>query len=541
MIDRSLNSRIHVMQFIKRRQTSLIEGRMYSPNTRDSLHPTMSEAPFSRDLLLQEDDQSFIRFVSSRAQQFAVLGYTDVAKRLVSQLNGHARYRAITLQTLWFLWASLGEWPTGEEEKMRRKIEKRKKEEGVEGPVTKKDMEDELQRMEGVYADTWFYKAQKNPFTPVPLPKHAQVEELESKEIARGVQDLLDAVLEQLNAAFRDSSTGSVAMDASAWLVSALDLRCLLKERRYEDEGLISIEDLMERFSHRMASNQQIVYLTQCRRAWGVMKDGVLARAVRVNDEKVQAYAKLLEEALEQRMRDGRMKPEPLSMKQMLEALNDNTRTNPDSLEHYLDEPPESLFHDPATPQEIKEVEEQLGIELPADYKEFLAITDGFEATWGGIIPDSPLYPVGEIRWFDDDEDYFIDLTFDPFGTGKAFGPLPTIGKAIEIGTEDIDNVWLLPPSKVREVQDWTSKVLESDKHDEGLKKSLVEAVEDFAGSVEEFMKLEWFLVTWASGGAVSMEQYPSFTAFTREKVERSSRSSEDALRPWRFFGYQCC
>ncbi|KKZ63648.1 hypothetical protein EMCG_02089 [[Emmonsia] crescens] len=501
-----------------------------------------SETQFSRRKLLQSDDSEFVRFISSRAQQFAVLGYIDVAINLVSRLNTHEKYCKANLQTLWLLWASLGEWPVREEEKLKKVIKKKKEEskgsapgraEGAEEAIVMmKDVHDEIQAMEDGYAGTWFhiFTAQSG---------REQVEGLENKDISNGIQRLLASV-EELEPEFRDASTGAAAMEASARLVSALDLRWLLKERGYEQDGLISVGQLMDMFAKRMEANQQLVYLMQSRRAWGALKDGTLAKTIGVNDQKVYAYANELEETLDERIREGRMKLDHLTMRQMLEILDNNTRTNPESLEDYIDGPPKSLLHDPASVEEIAEAERKLGIKPPADYKEFLAVTDGFEQSWGGIISDPPLHPVRDIRWLEDDEDYFIDLELELLGPGFPYGMWPTVGKALEIGSEDINNVWLIPPPKVQEVQNRLSEILKSGECDDELKKRIVDKMETFAGGIEGFMRLEWCLVTWASGGAVSMMSYPSFTAYTRQKVKRSSTGVNDGLRPGRFFGYQC-
>ncbi|EEQ90032.2 uncharacterized protein BDCG_05152 [Blastomyces dermatitidis ER-3] len=250
--------------------------------------------------------------------------------------------------------------------------------------------------------------------------------------ISSGIETLLDS-FEKVKPNSRDASTGAAAMTASATLVSALDLRWLLKERRYAQEGLISVEELVGIFAKRMEANEQLTYLTQSRRAWEALKDGTLAR-----------------------------------------AIDNNTRTNPDSLRDYMDGPPGSLFHDPASLEEIAATERELGIKLPADYKEFIAITDGFEQSWSGIISDPPLHPLDEIRWLEDDEDYFLDLEIELINPGFPYGMWPTVGKSIEIGCEDIDNVWLIPPSKVQEVQGRLLEIMQSGKYDDALKRRLV-------------------------------------------------------------------
>ncbi|KAG5291028.1 hypothetical protein I7I50_00961 [Histoplasma capsulatum G186AR] len=76
-------------------------------------------------------------------------------------------------------------------------------------------------------------------------------------------------------------------------------------------------------------------------------------------------------------------------------------RTNPEGPKCSMDGPPGFLFRNPA-----QETERKLGIKLPADYEEFLSIMNGFEQSRGGIVLDSPLHPVSNIRWLEDNEDY---------------------------------------------------------------------------------------------------------------------------------------
>ncbi|PGH04609.1 hypothetical protein GX51_03442 [Blastomyces parvus] len=517
-----------------------------------------TEIELSLRKLLQLEDDEFLKFVSSRIQQFAILGYTDIAINLISRLNAHSKYCEVEVQHLWLLWATLGKWPVGEEEKVKQRItekraekrenkrRKRAREEGggaregaKEADVTMEDVYDEIRAVEAEYARTWFHEARKRVFKA--KSRRAVVEGLGNEHIASGIGTLLRSY-EKLDPSWRDARSSDEAMTASSTLVSALDLRWLLKERGYAQEGLISVEKLMDIFAKRMEANHQLTYLPQSRRAWEALKDGTLARAIGVNDDKVRVYADELEEIIAERIRDGRMEFDPLTMREMLEILDTNTRTNPASLAQYTDgdAPPESLFHDPASRADIAAAEKRLGIKLPADYKEFLAITDGFEQSWGGIVADPvPLHGVSEIRWLEDDEDYFLDLEIDLINPGFPY-KWAKVGKAIEIGCDDIYNVWLIPPWKVHEVQDRVSDIMDSGEYDEALKSRLVYEMESFAGSRENFMKLEWCLVTWASGGVASMKSYPSFAAYTRENVEASSTSVNDELQPETFFGYQC-
>ncbi|KAF2181682.1 hypothetical protein K469DRAFT_752576 [Zopfia rhizophila CBS 207.26] len=170
-----------------------------------------------------------------------------------------------------------------------------------------------------------------------------------------------------------------------------------------------------------------------------------------------------------------------------------------------------------------------VAMDLPDDYKEFLSISNGFESGFSGILFEPPLHRTTELRWFGDDEGYFTDLPLDlpvhPYGVARSHDEItenwPTVGMAIEIGTEDIDNTWLIPPKKIEEVTSKIAGILENNEYGEDLKTSFRIAIRDFAG-----------------GGSASMVVYPSFKAYIRHVAESSGNDDSEALRKNKFFGY---
>ncbi|KAF2993151.1 hypothetical protein E8E13_001639, partial [Curvularia kusanoi] len=109
----------------------------------------------------------------------------------------------------------------------------------------------------------------------------------------------------------------------------------------------------------------------------------------------------------------------------------------------------QSWFRNSATDEVIVETKDRLGVELPDDYKEFSKITNGCGEAYNCILHEPPRHPLLKIRWLNDDEDYFSDLPFDiptnleiilqPYDQDGSFDWVE-VGKAIEIGTEDIYN-----------------------------------------------------------------------------------------------------
>ncbi|KAF2817783.1 uncharacterized protein BDZ99DRAFT_374207 [Mytilinidion resinicola] len=342
---------------------------------------------------------------------------------------------------------------------------------------------------------------------------------------------------------FADETSGSVAMDKSSGLVRALDLRIKLADQGHVDEDKVpSVDDILGMIASRMHANSQIDYLAQSARAWKILKDGALAKAVGVDDKKVQQLAEEVEKTFKLRLEGGRQRRPERSMLELLQELAHNTVHNPSSREDLMarqdnKDEPDSPFdgREPATPEEIAELEKRLKITLPDDYKEFLRISNGFGNTWGGILHNPPLHPTTDVDWFGDDEDYFYDLPLDLIDSqinymtrdypviAEIADDWPTVGMAIDIGNEDIDSIWLLPPANVEKQRAACLEILDNDVYPEELKSKVLSSIEDFAGSLENFKNLDWCCLTWASGGSAQMDSYSSFKDYIATQVVNSA------------------
>lgn len=167
-----------------------------------------------------------------------------------------------------------------------------------------------------------------------------------------------------------------------------------------------------------------------------------------------------------------------------------------------------TLFRGPLPEIKIQNLEKRLGITLPEDYKDMLRVSNGFDESWDGILVQHELFPAHKVCWIDDKEDYFTDLSADflsPFENWKLvpepadfFYGYPEMGKCIQISSEDIEEVWLMPPSNVKEVRDAYLDIMEVN---EDVERTIGKAIEEWAGSMEAFMNLEWEVVTWTSVG----------------------------------------
>jgi tetratricopeptide (TPR) repeat protein len=290
--------------------------------------------------------------------------------------------------------------------------------------------------------------------------------------------------------------------------------------------------------------------IPRSREAWKLYKSGALRRALNVDEAALAAFADDFETALTERLTNGRSRPAtPHSVPELLEAAEHNTQAvkiNPDVQDYFAHARRDTtLLSSPATEEQIEKAEARLGISLPSDYTAFLRFSNGTTGhIWGHPLGDYQplLHSVDKLRWLDPaEEDYFTGLNLDlparwhnwPFApppTAKGFGSYPehfVIGRALEIGTEDIDNVWLLPPSTVTPIKDAVKKLLNDESLSELDKNSVRTAIVDFAGSEDEWERLEWACVTWASGGTAAMFIYPGFTAYLQDVVVKGRIEAE--------------
>jgi hypothetical protein len=268
------------------------------------------------------------------------------------------------------------------------------------------------------------------------------------------------------------------------------------------------------------------------RNLWPWLKSGALARAAGIDEDAEEAVAKLAVETFTRRFVDGAPKS-PLwnkSIEELLRIISENTATNAEALQFWSDaswDPPTTLLHDGASSAEITALENRLGLSLPQEYKDLLAFTNGLGASWGGYFPVAPLYEASEVKWTDigflggmlPD---LINIDGQSILGNFNYEGWPGLDRVIEIGSEDILCVWLLPPPFVRLV---ANAYLEAwEQGSEAEQRSLGTAIREFAGGMEEFGDLGWCVMTWDAGGAALQRGYPSFKAFLVDKAESSSR-----------------
>ena len=503
------------------------------------------------------DNSSLYEYTSRFIPELALLGYTDVAARLIGRLNNYDFYqdRLASLRHLWFLWDLRARedgvpWPEGEEDKVRRAVRDRRAKAiggepppGSGGTITPDDVQEELQLMEKELASKWY--------KPTVMPGSGPGEALHVHELDRSptTSQMLDSATDAIHS-LETANPAPTIRDVRSGLVRILDLVSSV-EAYHEQPGMgETLRKLGTPTSHELLhwlahSFGERSYETQpaieSRQAWKLYKSGALRQQLNIAEAGLAAFARDFENALTERLTNGRTRTRAdISIQELLEAAEYNTKYNTEARQVNPEPPETSLFHPPATDSHIEEAETRLDTTLPPDYKTFLRISNGFGSPWGHPLGDlqTPLHPLNKLRWLDPaEEDYFTDLTLDlPTRWDKwPFAPPPTkkayacnevtehflIGRALEIGTQEIDNTWLLPLSTIVPIKQAVKKMLDDETLGEREKNSVRVAIKDFAGSEREWEQMEWACVTWASGGVAAMYVYPGFRAWLEDVVEK--------------------
>ncbi|KAH7070463.1 hypothetical protein BKA63DRAFT_518477 [Paraphoma chrysanthemicola] len=526
---------------------------------------------FSRTDVLRSTNETLYGQVADLAIQLAILGYTETASALIGRLNKHNWYhgRHAIIAPLHVLWDQIDAWPDGEMDRVKEDIQYERKEAAEkkvvnekgeetgkkikldvdERPISKEDIKKSVDDQYDSYSKCWWYPERPRLWTSgrveVPPSPHDRSLDLSVEELKKRIADLISATKGELN--------GKEPTDDAAALVSALELRIKLKEKDASTEDVVSENDILGMIAKKLNGRNQISELIQSRRAWPLLRDGVLLNILNIDKTKLDQFSEQLLDAVTERFDNGKQVSDNISIKDLVETINTNTRTNPESVTYFHEgdrEVPDTILRDPAPASLIEETEKRLGTTLPADYKEYLSVTNGNDPAFGGIIMESPIWKCEDIRWIADDEDYFSDLGVDiPAEMASIMHQIhndglawPKIGKSLIIGQEDIDNIFLIAPESVERVKEEVRSIMESkdEKVTQEVKDSVTRMVEDFAGSMEEFNKMEWCCVTWASGGAAEMTGFKNFKAYLSHVAESSKRVEKDLwnVEYDEFFGY---
>lgn len=288
-----------------------------------------------------------------------MLGHLDESRACVSLLNKYKplfHKTSVSLNPLWMVWDTTA-WPEGEREIVDRDIAKMRQQRS---------------------ASLWSI---------------ASIEESDRTEDAAGLRSLVRGLEEK---GIWDHPSGGAAMAKSARLVKALEIAISLQGTGYDQNtgDLPSVEEILGWIAQRLHANSQIKMLVESAKCMETLGTGGLARALKVDDEKVQQLAREILETFNQRFEKGPLRSAEVPIRELFKIISNNTISCDGAIDFWnqIDEDyPSTLLRDAISQEEIRKLEERLEVSLPADYKEFLACSNGLGSSWGGIIMEPQL------------------------------------------------------------------------------------------------------------------------------------------------------
>lgn len=508
----------------------------------------------SEDQVLRATPTELAYHISDLAKHFALCGYPTEAISLVSKLNQYSRTfrkKASTILTpLQLLWQELGEWPDGEKEILAERIvgEKNGKKRG--NHIGDKEIQEYLADRAKNYAECWNLREALGPEDVFARGRNPIVygsPKLTWREYT-GPTDNSSATEKQtairkLIKSFDEADIRNLSCNEIInALTTALDMRLALESTKDPELDELSSGEIIRRIAKTVENEKDYLNtwtlssLTESPRAWGVFKDGALARALSMDDIEAREYISVIRGAIDERMRSGRIQLPEAQMKETLEDVSHNATKSPRVVAWYEEmdwAPPETLLFNPAPEEEIHATEKRLGVELPEDYKNFLRISNGFKVP--SVVFDPPLYEAGKIRWLNKQDDPWIEEQFLDIPPEEIFQDIiyrtkegtsdkskwTFLKHAIEIGKSDIYNVLLLPPDRIDETRTKMDVLLKSPDYSDDVKTSVRHSVESFAGGIEAYYQLRW---TCILDGGSHKEVFPSFGAYLQALVEKLVR-----------------
>jgi hypothetical protein len=480
--------------------------------------------------------------LSQLALEFAIFGQVATACSLISLLNTYFPLHPYStfLKPLWFLWDISGEWPVGEEEKFKKTEEEHG--EGIQY------LEEMYER--GGWRQMGFLKQETAGLMTWEIEKRGKEEEEQGLKIEYDAETMKRCMAEWRhwnvplegrewdNRDYGNATTGWNAMKKSALVVKILELALVSGESGWQNEGesekFPSVDDCLGMIAERLHANSQISYLAQSGKAWSILKDGALTRKMGVKEEETEELGKQALETFRKRFEEGPQKSDVTGngIKELIDLITSNTISNPGAKQHWdemgKESYPTTLIRQPLSHTDIIALEDRLKTSLPADFKEFLSITNGLEQSFNGWHMDPPLHPASEIHWLGDDPSHYMTeilstmpaelLDINIFSVDKDldYNDAPAIKRVIEIGTEDIFNIWLLPADAVERARQLCERTREKGGE---LRKCVDDGIRDFCGGLEEWEKLEWCVVAWTSGSGPELRAWPSFRAYLEYKA----------------------
>ncbi|KAF2797139.1 hypothetical protein K505DRAFT_322778 [Melanomma pulvis-pyrius CBS 109.77] len=356
---------------------------------------------FDRHQILREKDPWVVaRNVFDIALEFALLGYVDKATELYNLFESFASgCKTSWSPGLYFAWEATGLWPDSIPAEQR---------------------------------------------TPEALSK-LETERILWKRSINETDEGLDKLIAAATGEGRIDAWGEPQLRADD-LTVAIDLALFLDRR---EKAL----DILQIFADNF--NLTWVDLSKSRQVWRYLKHHALARTIEVNEDKLEAFSKEVYETFKERLEKGGARElRNVSTKELVRMFNENTLKNAvwEEMEVDPDDPPDTILHEPATKEQIKELEERLGHDLPDDYKEFLSETNGLDSFWNGFFGEPKLLGTDDVQVFDATEqqeiwnEASVEIAFVTNMSVKVDWAILDRVILINDGGEESKFVWLVEP-----------------------------------------------------------------------------------------------
>ncbi|KAF2466329.1 uncharacterized protein BDR25DRAFT_306156 [Lindgomyces ingoldianus] len=356
---------------------------------------------FDRHQILREKDPwQVARKVFDVALEFALLGYVDTATDLFNLFESFSQgCKSSWSPALYFAWDATGLWPDSIPASERTK--------------------DALSKLE--------------------------TERILWKRETNATKEGLDKLVATATGEGKTDEWGDAQIRPDD-LTAAIDLALFMGEK---DKA----EEILQVFAENF--NVTWIDLSKSRGVWQLLKDKALAKAIGVDEEKMDAFQEEVLETFTERLEKGAARVfRDLPMKTLVNMCNENTLKNAvwEEMDGDPDDPPETILHDGATEEQIARVEAKLGHDLPDDFKEFLTLTNGMDSYWNGFYGEPKIHGTEAIHVFDASEQQEIwnsasvEIAFVTNMSVKI--EWATLDRVIQIndGAEDSKFVWLVEP-----------------------------------------------------------------------------------------------
>ncbi|KAL9079842.1 MAG: hypothetical protein Q9157_001298 [Trypethelium eluteriae] len=497
----------------------------------DSQRPPIFVLDVKPESILRNPDEDLVDLQIARcALQIALLGETDVARELDSIFWMSALVNpTIRNLNLKFAWVETGKWP--------------------EGIPDDKILETSLAELDKTDGFLWQHNA--DPQHRMPAFDEESMRKLLTRDDMSfglfqtgGFMDNLEKLVRALVISQSLHPTSGVrnperhpeqAIEHEKWPSGETKdkLRDRIRLSDLHEQSASIVRNLVAHWNHR--DHRLMDYFAHAGMLWPLYVRGLLADALNIDQTELKAKGEILIRVFKERMRHpgGTSSLSSLSIRELVELADKNTlhgAGKEDWMEVHFDDdaPPETLMRGPASQEDISKLEARLNATLPDDLKEFLLITNGYGqyisevvgwekshdmfGFFNGYYNDPGLYRIDDIQW---EEDEVFQKPLEMLELPMKFGeglvpkrmhpgpyawdsPFPLCKRRLKLGSWDVDYLFLVEPSVVKEAQEVYLRMYEAASSEQ--RRVLDRAIVAFAGSMEDFMKVDWLLLRWRKG-----------------------------------------